>query len=281
MQYENHSNLTTLITHFIKVSNSIKGQNSTEQQKYGEAIARKVFSHICSVYSLSRGHKLLLSDDSNITFVDHASMAILTRAALESYLTFNHIFIVAPTVEERLFRFQCWDLAGCVERINMKTICPLDDEQRKVLGEDKERLAKLLVAIEQIELYKNLKKGLKTNLEKYGKWRLDKSWADLVSGANFDKNYFEDTDSYLCSYAHTGRSSALQVMHAYELGSQTQLAESYLDWILVILSKFFFDYLTFIPELEYAFESSKQAVEVAEKWKWVGENCGKVPITDL
>ena len=137
MHQSNLQELEILLNFYIQVGNSIAGKKIEGQEgiKYAEAIAKKTFLHITSAYSLMKGLKVNFTDDTYIEFIDHSSIAVLVRSALESYITFNHLFISSKDVIEKDFRFHCWDLFGFIERQNFNA--ESEDSIRRKIQEQK------------------------------------------------------------------------------------------------------------------------------------------------
>jgi len=80
-----------------------------------QVLAVKIFRHLASVQHLSSGAQFDYGGISNFEFIDHSSIGIVTRAALETYLAFYFIYI---NTEERLsiYRHKIWQLAGLIDR---------------------------------------------------------------------------------------------------------------------------------------------------------------------
>lgn len=273
MYNKNQQELETLMNFYIQVGNSIAGKNVEGQNgiKYAETIAKKTFAHIASAFALIKGVKVMLKDGSYVEFIDHSSIAILTRAALESYLTFNYLFISNKNTKEKEFRFRCWDLYGFIERKDFKAVGDISVKRK---AEEAEKIKETIALIRNFESFKNLTPKEQTRIEK-GHWKLNNKWADLAEQSGFNREFFIDTYSYLCSYAHTGRLSALQIMQAQTKEEQTELVKPLLGFLLIIISKFIIDYVDLIPETKPAFDADKNGKHIATIWKSVAEELKK------
>lgn len=273
MYQSNQQQLEILMDFFIQVANSLAGKQTEGQNgiKYAETIAKKTFSHITSAHALMKGIKVNLSDGTYLQFIDHSSIAVITRAAIESYLTFNHLFISAGDKAENEFRYYCWDLYGFIERQNFKAEGEVAIKRK---SDEAKRIKETIDLIRTLEPYKSLTPKQRIRIEK-GQWKLDTKWADLAKNAGFDKELFKDMYSYLCSYAHTGRLSALQIMQSQTKAEQLELAKPLLGHSLMILSKFITDYVDLIPEAKPAFDANKEGKFIANVWKGVAENLKK------
>ena len=70
-----------------------------------EGLAVKCFFHSASAFYLQRGTNL---PEIKAHFNDPASINVLTRAALESALTFSYVFASPANDAERDFRYHSW-----------------------------------------------------------------------------------------------------------------------------------------------------------------------------
>jgi hypothetical protein len=258
----------TLLRHFVRVTGALRGEQLFEEwMEFAEGISMKLFGHVSSLYLLYQGNRVRLNEKMYIDFIDHSSINVLTRAAFETALAFHFIFCDSNDIEERHFRFLCWDLAGFLERQGLHTI----SEEGRTL---KAREAKMLEGVKNKIIahhsFKKYTKKQQLGILK-GNWRLWHSWSDIAVKAGYSKEYFESIYSYLCGYAHTGRLSVLQIQQAISRDVQKQLAKVCLDYGLIIISNFLFGYATLFPKVKEAFESDQTEFNIAKMWREIGQ----------
>jgi hypothetical protein len=273
---ENIEDLELLIDHFILVGNSLKGKKRPceERFRFVEPLSKKAISHIVSALTLYKGTKIQLSDSSYVEFVDFSSIAVVTRAAIETYLTFNQIYIEPRTKEEKDFRFLSWDLAGFIERERFSEI----SEKAKKCKNDEKKLKEMSI--------NNLKKNMiydKLSLEDKkrilsGNWRLNQSWTDLAKKANIDGKFFSDIYSYLCSYSHSGRLSILQIEQVKEIINEKSFGRVFLTINLIIIARLLIGYVNLIPDCQKAFYSNERAAYLTNIWNKV---CDEVSVFNV
>jgi hypothetical protein len=273
MNTEDFKDLDVLINFYSEIHKTIEGKfiDGVNGIEYTESIARKTFLHICSAYSLSKGINIQLKNNSEIEIIDYSSIAVLIRASIESYLTFNHIFISPTTEGESQYRFDCWDLAGFIERQYMQATTERSISRKK---EEAKLINEKLAIIRKSPHFIEFSEKQQKQIEK-GKWKINFNWYQLAVNAGFEENYFKDFYSYLCSYAHTGRLSSLQTMQATEYKEHKNRAENFLIYSLIILSKYIYDYVNLIPQLKPTFENNIEGKNTVLKWKAIGEKLKK------
>src|SRR5580692_9167713 len=110
---------TQLLATTITIGNKLTGKpiqklSESEYVKLSEGLGKKIVYHSLSAKKLFEGYQLIMNDFTSPLNVDFSSIFILTRAALEAYLTFHYIYISPGDRSEHEFRALCWDYAGCL-----------------------------------------------------------------------------------------------------------------------------------------------------------------------
>ncbi len=262
------NDLLALIDHFIIVGNSLKGKKfPTDKIRFAEPLAKKAFNHIVSARDLFEGIKITLLDNSHVQLVDFSSIAVLTRAALETYLTFNYVFIKPQSQEEKDFRFISWDLAGFIEREKFPVT---SSKHAQIVKDEAELKNKWLKELEKNNVYLSLTEPQKRFI-KSGKWRMDKSWLQLAIDAGISETTFRHLYSYLSSYAHSGRLSILQIEQTKEFENEKSFSRIFQTINLMTIARLLTDYVTLIPDCKETFESNPKAKQITYIWEKVGD----------
>ena len=266
--FDIENDLRILIEHFYVVANSLKGKKvPNERIKFAEPLAQKAYSHIVSSKSIYNGINFKLSEKFQFNFVDFSSIAVLTRAAFETYLTFNYVFIKAKNEAEKDFRFLSWDLAGFIER---ESYPYRNQEQKERLEKESQLKDKCSLELEKNTVFQELKETQKKLILK-GKWKLNKSWRQLAVDAGFDESTFKLLYSYLSSYAHSGRLSVLQIKEIKEIDREKKFSRMFQTINLMIIARLVVEYKELIPECQESFESNKEAETTAYIWAGIGD----------
>jgi len=262
------NDLIALIEHFLVVGNSLKGKKiPNDRVRFAEPLAKKAFTHIVSARSLFEGIKFKLSDNSHVQYVDFSSIAVLSRAALETYLTFNYVFINPKDKEEQDFRFMSWDLAGFIERENF----PVKSQKHAQIAKDESVLKdKRIEDLAKNRVYQSLTEPQKKLIKK-GKWRIDKSWLQLAIDAGISESTFRHLYSYLSSYAHSGRLSIIQIEQTKEFNNEKNFSRVFQTINLMTIARLLTDYVKIIPDCKEIFEENEKARDITYIWEKVGD----------
>lgn len=268
-QDNDYKDLLLLIEHLLLMGNSMKGKTIPKEERirFVEPLGKKTLAHIISAVSLYNGTKFILSDKSYTHSVDFSSIAVLTRAAIESYLTFNYVMTNPEDKEEKEFRFYCWDLAGFIERENYPAS---NDKAIKLKASEKELKNKRIKDLENNKVFQNLSAGHKKLVLK-GNWRIGKSWTDLSAHAAIPKETFKHIYSYLCSYSHSGRLSIIQIEQTKGLENEKQFGKVFQSINLIILARLIVDYVYLLPDCKATFESNKDVMDKVYIWNKIGD----------
>ncbi|MBN1547188.1 MAG: hypothetical protein JW902_11060 [Syntrophaceae bacterium] len=257
---------TKLITVFYATVDSKRGTKLPASDKWlfdAETLAVKLYYHLASVFHLSFGTGVPGREDHKNTFFDHASINVLARAALETYLTFFFIYCDSNAgIEERRFRHSVWKLSTPTDRQGFNVV---SEVALQALAVEKQYMEKMLREIEETPVFLAMNETLRKKARK-GEWRLGKGWADLAEIAGFAKQTFRPVYSYLCSYAHTGGLSGVQIGQAITKADQKGLSNVSLHLGLLLMSHFLFSYTDLFPETRSVLEVDEEGYALANKW---------------
>lgn len=260
------SEYTKLITVFYETVDSKRGTKLAETDKWlfdAETLAVKLFYHLASILHLTSGTVLPSFDGRRLTLFDHASINVLARAAFETYLTFFFIYCDPNcSIEEHRFRHLLWKLSAPLDRREFNVVSETGLEK---LAVEKQVIEKLLAEVKISEAFLALEEKLRKKASR-GEWRLNKSWSDLASIAGFEKRTFKTMYSYLCSYAHAGGLSGLQIGQAISTDDQKELSTISLHYGLILISHFLFSYTSLFPDSREVLERNEQGYMLANKW---------------
>lgn len=256
-----------LLKILFEVGEANKGTPAGDDDRIldAEGLFLKFFVHAASLLYLSRSTIL---SEVGAGFFDSASINVIGRAAMETFLTFHHIFIAPASDEDRNLRYLTWQLSGLLERQSY-TIKSL--EGTKKLGEELDYINSLKDQIKKNQSFKELDARLEKKILK-GKWRLDKSWKDIGISAGFSKRNSKEFYSYLCEYAHSGNLSVLQFRQADNAESQKRLFASTMNFVMIAMANMIQSYCMYFPKCKCVLTQRKDDVMIIDKWIYIGSN---------
>ncbi len=256
----------TLLSLFIQLVDSQTGRKIPAGDEWlndAQVLATKLFQHLVSMQSLANGATVAHKGAPSIFFIDHASVKVVARAALETYLVFFYLY-GSSDLSLCEFRHKAWKLGGLADRQKFDIFM---QEHRDILLRERasiERLAREIEGSPHISDY-SVKQRIKL-LE--GEWRTGSGWADLGKDAGFHEAYFRNIYSYLCGYSHASYLSALQVGQARSLDDQKMLTHFVLGVGVVLMGHFAFSYSSRFESASAVLIADPEAKAIAERWRF-------------
>lgn len=262
----------TLLGLFVDLVQSRAGSAITPDDEWrndAQTLSIKLFRHLVSMQTLAAGTKVV-HNNNPIAFVDHASVKVVARAALETYLVFFYIYGESHDVAR--FRHKTWHLGGLTDRQQSHAST---DEHKEQLAAEKRKIENLkseIGAAPQFQIYSsNQRKQLLK-----GEWKTGISWTDLGVEAGFHEKYFKNIYSYLCGYSHSSYISALQVGQADSPETQRSLTQAILGIGVVIMAHYAFTYSRVFKQAEAVLAVKPEARRIAEKWRFGPEDMAAI-----
>ena len=264
MPYE--PDYTTLVNLFFELVDSQGDKEIANNEAWkndAQVLSIKLFQHLVSMRLLAKGITIENHGAPDYCFVDHSSIKVVARAALETYLIFYYIFCNEQESLSR-FRHRTWNLAGLMDRQKYHTS---GAEGREKQNSEKIQIDSLIKQIESDPRISPYSKKQKKQILK-GNWKIGKSWMEFGVQAGFNEKYFENVYSYLCGYSHSSYASALQVRQAQSIDDQNMLAQSIMGIGVVIMAHFTFTYSGLFGSTTSVLKKNAAAVRIAEKWRF-------------
>ena len=263
-----------LIDILFRLIESQAGEPIAQGQEWvndSQTLSIKLFRHLVSMQAIVSGATFEKNALPVLACIDHSSIKVVARAALETYLVFFYIYGGGfnPTAE---YRYRTWKLAGLLERQKFHASM---EKNRAILAQEKvliEELKSLVAQSEDFTLFSE--KQQKRILS--GEWRVGSAWSDLGKNAGFHEKYFKNIYSYLCGYSHSSYISALQVGQAQTLEEQYMLAESIMGIGIVIMAHFTDSYSSLYEPAGKVFSADQAAKIVVNRWQFGPENMAPI-----
>lgn len=264
---EDYKLLTDLMFRLINSQAGMPISTDSGWLNDAQTLSIKLFRHLASMQTVSCGTTIETNSIPVHACIDHASVKVLARASLETYLVFYYIYGngINTTAE---YRHNTWELAGLSDRQKLHVSI---EEHASILKQEKVRITELQSLIaETNEFLKLSEKQQKRILG--GEWRVGQAWSDLGKNAGFNEKYFKNIYGYLCGYSHSSYISALQVGQAQDIEVQQMLSESMMTIGIVVMAHFAHSYSSLFEPANNVFSLDMAAKEVAEKWHFGAED---------
>jgi len=212
-----------------------RGLHRTQLPQEAGGLILKLAFHAASAHSLFQGLDLAYlghpsAEHASDKFFDHVTTQALTRMALETYLTYYHVFQQpANNVLERELRYCAWRLASLKAegRWHSAASTALPNNWSAVTTTLKQSLA-------SNALFLRLDRKTRSRIEE-GRWRRP-PWAVIAEQAGLPKTISSPIYNMLSESMHSGAYAAYTVMQARP-ATQRSLVETDLLLMMVIMGK--------------------------------------------
>lgn len=188
-----------------------------------QILAKMLVFNLATVQKISQGSVLDVRGQK-IPYVDHGSIKILTRAALENYLVFAHIY-GPKDLEVSKFRHDVWKYCGMLDR---QKLTPITNESRGVHQAELKVIERMRSELQSHRLIQAMDRRTQKSILVDGQWKSARPWRSLAREAGMNEVYFSNIYNYLCGYSHASYAAALQVGQAASVDDQNQIGLSML-----------------------------------------------------
>ena len=269
------SEYAALLPLFVDLVESQSGKPLPRSKAWlndAQVLSTKLFRHLVSMNQLAAGTTVRAGTTPEISYIDHASIKVVARALLETYLVFFYLFADNDPQLSK-FRHNLWHLGGLADRQRYDVAIA---DGRDVLDFEKQAIQDLQSEIKNSPFFDSYTKKQKTKLLN-GEWRTGISWIALGRNAGFDAGYFKNTYNYLCGYSHSSYASIMQVGEAQSLDDQEMLTRSILGVGLVVMGHFIFTYPIVFPDAAPILAANPLGRQFANQWRFGPTDTAAVP----
>lgn len=220
----------------------------------------KLFKHLGSARTLLEPCPFRTATHAPYGYIDHSSIATVTRAALENYLVMHWLFC-EKDANKRGYNHNLWMYGGWKKRSKF-IATTAEAEKAKQLAAT--QAAELLPLITASPFYQNYDKDQKKNVRK-GLWDVEWYLRDLASEAGMHIVYFTSIYQHMSGYVHTDYISCLQIGQAKHLDDQYMLGSASISTCLMILGHFAVFYARLFPAAKDVLDASN-IKNLVDKW---------------
>lgn len=262
----NDADYRELLRALVLVAEESKGTPGADGRLVeAEGLCLKCFFHSASVLYLSRSTTLT---EMQVSFFDSASINVLARAAFETFLIFHYVFVRPKTDDEKDFRYMSWVLSDLLQRQTYPVEFP---ESQQRLESEKECIDLLIAKIHANKSFLALTPKQQQQLLKKKLWRFH-SWTDIALSAGISHKHAESFYHHLCSYAHAGNLSVLQLTQARTAEAQRGLHSGTLGLLKITMANMVKAYCEVFPKSEAVLEDNPTFQETVRRWLYIGAN---------
>ena len=196
--------------------------------------------------------------ERGISFFDAGSINVLGRAALESFLVFNYVFIEPRSDDEKDFRYYLWLYASYRDKQKFSP---------RSIGALKEK-------INNNSVFKQLDIKKKEKLLK-GEWRLH-SWTNIGMSAGLSEILAKQFYGHLCNYAHSGCKSVQQIGNAKTAEIQKALCDATMKLIMIAMANMIKAYCQLFKKSNDILQQDEEAKKLIGQWIHIGTSLPNV-----
>lgn len=252
----------------INIPTKIPVTQENVWKNHGQLMVIKAFCHLRSIAVLA-GHGAEQKPESMV-HVDHGSIAVIGRAAYETFVLFNFIFLEEDT-ELRQFRHQVWRLSGLMSRAKLNRPPNLPPERLKQIERETDEIARLRPIIEGSRFFAVLDNRVQKNVRQGDGVRLGEALIDLAEQAGLPRKYVADMYTHFCNYSHAGAISVFQLSETLNDGTSPIMARVTVGFCCILLTQLILAYADFFEEVDAAVVADAELVERLALWKGMGE----------
>ncbi|MDP8240929.1 MAG: DUF5677 domain-containing protein [Candidatus Hatepunaea meridiana] len=277
MESEQEQDYLKLLNGLGEVLESTKGTQTGIDYRVldAEGLVVKVLYHCCSAFHLSKG---TIYPPLNQNFLEPASINVLIRAALESFLVFNYIFASSDDKDLIDLRYWAWKLSGLLEKQGIDPLTSKGNETLAKECDDIEDLRKNIIhnsiflkltERQQQEILIDTDKWRISVKDSEGNWKRP-GWVDLAISSGLSESNSRDIYRYMCQYAHATSWCIEQIWMAQSNDDKERLIDGSLSSLLIIMACMIESYMKVFPKAKPVIEGDPELKRVIDIYLYVG-----------
>lgn len=267
-----------LLDLLARVIDANKGFSIGNDDRYGyaEGLANKYFKHAIITLVVSRRIDISGFPSGAIGIIDAGSVDVLTRAAIETFLTFHYVFYAPQTKETRDYRYWAYKAAGFAERRSLSIIT--SKHRQKIAGDTKE-LDNLRDKLESNAIFQSLTPRQKTQIfsgRGEWKWKPDGegrvSWRDIAIDAGLSEVLARHVYSLLSAATHSSSLSIRQLTQAFRKGEEEYLISVSIITMNIVTANLIHEYCELFPKAEAVLREDSNGSNAVKAWIKIGRS---------
>lgn len=254
-----------LLNLIVQLTNSQAGKDVPAASPWmndAQVLALKFYYHLTSLHVLVQPVEVVMPQGT-ASHIDHSSVLVLSRAALETFLTFAHVFGCSEC-DLREFRHMAWRCAGLLDRQKLQASARLPQSKQRLIDEG----ASIETLRAEMQVHARWVQYAEKERAAFlkGEWRAGRGWTAIGVEAGFHPVHIRELYSFLCGYSHTSWLSILQIRDARELPQQAAMTAMSVSNACVLMSFFALHYVALFPDAERVLAAYPEATVLVQKW---------------
>jgi len=246
----------------FQVANSLNGKPAPNYRIPDcNKLAQKLYSHAATIYWLSQGTYAPIPKPEGTHFIDFASVAVITRATLETYLTMYELFFELISEDEQEFRHAYWLLSGFIVREKYLSNRP---QAKSLFGDSLQEIEGLRLRIQKTSHYVSLTQKQKNKCLAADLPKL--SFEKRLESADLAPKFTRTIHQYLSGYVHSDGLIAIQISQAKSEAKQDEFIQGFMYIIMIVISKMILSYRKIFPSAEAYCLAKPEIFKLAETW---------------
>jgi hypothetical protein len=279
-----------LLELLILTAGANKGHDAGPNNRYLEieGLLKKFVGHVASIYFLFNGkgtnlhfeNPLLPTDE--ISFIDSASINVLGRTTLETFLVFHYIFITPRSDDERDFRYFTWMAAELIQRVQLINSPEFEEKRRQ----DLQTIEFIKSKMQNNPFFNKLSQKERDNFfsgkgsykdvwrtanDGKGKFKI-MSWSKIGLEVGLSKLNAEKVYILLCSYAHSGSTCVLAINDVNNIEEQKIICKSALNVVMIAMAFMIKALCEKFSHCSVVLEKDKIGKAIVDDWIIYGSN---------
>lgn len=241
------ADVSKMVSTLLQLGNVLDGMDSKDDPMRTNAheLYAKFFQHVVTAVFL-RNSTIL--QEIPVSFVDTASINVVARSAMESFITYFYIYVLPSDRQTVEFRYWSWWLSGLLSRQKMAERA--DSVPENIVAERKEVLS-IREKIQGNPVFGTLSNKQQRAMVEEGKWRLP-GWGKIAKDTGLNSMLSEMVYSFLSTYAHSESASIMQTSQMYHDRVEGSMADTTIGLLMVLSAKMIEAYIKVFPECETA-----------------------------
>lgn len=228
-----------------------------------QSLAVKCLFHASSCLELYGGTSIA---GTGTQVLDTGSMNVLARAAFESSLSFHYLFVAPIEAPLREFRHLSWVLSDLLERQRFPATTPVG---KQLLTKEAKQIEDIRRRLQDNSELRRLTIKQQHQLLTKGRWRW-RDWTKIALDAGMSPMHADQLYHYLCSFAHSGSLSVLQLRQLKTTDEKCVLGECALQAVNIALAFMTRGYSAVFQTASRALATHSELIDAVDRWITVG-----------